>query len=98
MNHSYDGHAETCFSIQENRNKENLQKFEKNVRDYRESPEMERIDGSYRYETPAYHYNKPDEDLVVTVNATNNEYISVKNATDFQLEKSEIDGNLGYDI
>ena len=97
MSHSYDGHAEKCFGIQENRNKENLQKFEKNVRDYIESPETERINGSYRYETPAYHYKKPDEDLIVTVNATNNEYISVRNATDFQLEKLEIDGNLGYD-
>jgi hypothetical protein len=35
--------------------------------------------------------------LIVTVNATNNEYISARNATDFQLEKLEIDGNLGYD-
>ena len=62
-----------------------------------ESPETERINGSYRYETPAYHYKKPDEDLIVTVNATTNKYISVRNATDFQLEKLEIDGNLGYD-
>lgn len=97
MSHSYDGHAEKCFGIQENRNKENLQKFEKDIQDYIESPETERINGSYRYETPAYHYKKSDEDLIVTVNATNNEYISVRNATDFQLEKLEIDGNLGYD-
>lgn len=34
MSHSYDGHAEKCFGIQENRNKENLEKFEKNIRDY----------------------------------------------------------------
>lgn len=54
-------------------------------------------DNIYIYQTPAYHYKKPDEDLIVTVNATNNEYISVRNATDFQLEKLEIDGNLGYD-
>ena len=97
MNHSYDGHAEKCFGIQSNRNKENLQRFEKNIREYIESPETERINGSYRYETPAYHYKKPDKDLIVTVNATDNEYISVRNATDFQLEKLEIDGNLGYD-
>ena len=97
MNHSYDGHAEKCFGMQENRNKQSLQKFEKNIRDYVESAETERINGSYRYETPAYHYKKPDEDLIITVNATNNEYISVRNATDFQLEKLEIDGNLGYD-
>jgi hypothetical protein len=40
---------------------------------------------------------KPGEDLIITVDATNNEYISVRNATDFQLEKVDIDGNLGYD-
>ena len=97
MSHSYDRHAEKCFGIQENRNKENLQKFEKNIRDYIESPETERINGSYRYETPVYHYKKPDKNLIVTVNAANNKYISVRNATDFQLEKLEMDGNLGYD-
>jgi len=97
MNHSYDGHAEKCFGMQENRNKQSLQNLKKKIRDYVESAETERIYGSYRYETPAYHYKKPDEDLIVTVNATNNEYISVRNATDFQSEKLEIDGNLGYD-
>ncbi len=67
MNHSYDGHAEKCFGMQENRNKQSLQKFEKNIRDYVESAETERINDSYRYETPAYHYKKPDEDLIITV-------------------------------
>jgi len=97
MSHSYDRHAEKCFGIQDNQNTETLKKFEKNVRDYIESPETERINGSYRYETPAYHYKKPNENLVVTVNATNNEYISVRNATNFQLEKLDRDGNVGYD-
>ena len=97
MSHSYDGHAEKCFGIKENRNKGSLQEFEKNIQDYIESPETERINGSYRYETPAYHYKKTNEDLIVTVNGTTNEYISVRNATDFQLEKLEIDSNLGYD-
>jgi hypothetical protein len=97
MNHSYDGHAEKCFDMTENRNKPNQQRFQDKIENYIQSPETERIDGSYRYETPAYHYKKPGEDLIITVNATNNEYISVRNATDFQLEKVEIDGNLGYD-
>ena len=97
MSHSYDGHAKNCFGIQENRNKQSLQKFEKVVRDYIESTETEKTNVSYRYETPTYHYKKPNEDLIITVNATNNEFISVRNATDFQLEKFEIDGNLGYD-
>jgi hypothetical protein len=97
MNHSYDGHAKKCFDMTENRNKPNQQRFQDKVQNYIQSPETERIDGSYRYETPAYHYKKPNEDLIITVNATNNEYISVRNATEFQLEKVKIDGNLGYD-
>jgi hypothetical protein len=97
MNHSYDGHAKKCFDMTENRNKPNQQKFQDKIQNYIQSPETERIDGSYRYETPAYHYKKPNEDLIITVNATNNKYISVRNATDFQLEKVKIDGNLGYD-
>ena len=97
MNNSYDGHAKDCFGITENRNKQTVENFIQNLRDYIESIETERINGSYRYEIPTYHFKKPDEDLVVTVNATNNEFISVRNATDFQLEKLERDGNLGYD-
>ena len=97
MNHSYDGHAEKCFGMTENRNKASRQRFQDKIENYIQSPDTIKIDGSYRYETPTYHYKKPDEDLIVTVNATNNEYISVRNATDFQLEKLEIDGNLGYD-
>jgi hypothetical protein len=81
----------------ENRNKPNQQIFQDKIQNYIQSPETVRIDGSYRYETPAYHYKKPKEDLIVTVNATNNEYISVRNATKPQLEKVKIDGNLGYD-
>ena len=67
------------------------------IRDYIESPKTERINGSYQYKTPAYHYKKPGEDLIVTVNATNNEYVSVRNASDSQLEKMDVDGNIGLD-
>ena len=84
--------------MQQNRNKETLKKFEKSVRDYIESPETNRIEGCYRYETPAYHYKKPGENLVVTVNATTNEYISIRNATIYPLDNLELDGNLGYDL
>jgi len=41
---------------------------------------------------------KPDEDLVVTVNPTDNQYISIRNAKDFQLDKLKSpDAHLGYD-
>ena len=42
---------------------------------------------------------KPNENLVVTVDARTNECISVRNATAFQLEKMKEneDGNLGLD-
>ena len=39
------------IGITEPRNKKSLGKFE---------PETERINGSYRYEVPTYHYKKPD--------------------------------------
>ena len=48
MNHAYDRHAEKCFGMKENRNKENLKKFEKKARSFIESPETEKIKGSYR--------------------------------------------------
>ena len=45
MNYSFDNHAKKCFGIQENRNNESLKKFEKEIRDYIESPETKRING-----------------------------------------------------
>ena len=83
--------------MKENRNPKNVKKFEKKVQDYIQSDETERINGSYRYDVPAYHYKQPDCDLVVTVSAEDNEYISIRNATEFQLENMQVDGNLGYD-
>jgi len=78
--------------------KENLQIFEGKINDFIQSPESIRINGSYRYEVPAYHYIKPGEDLVVTVNVTDNGYISTRNATEFQLEQlAQSDHNLGID-
>ena len=93
----FDGHAEKCFNIKEPRNKESMAKFVGCLKDYAESPEAEVIYGSFRYEEPAYHYKHPGSDLVYTVDANNNTPISVRNATDFQLEKMEVDGNLGFD-
>jgi len=56
MNYSYDSsHAKDCFNIQESQNQENLQKFEKHVKNYIKSPETERINYFYRYKTLAYH-------------------------------------------
>jgi hypothetical protein len=42
--------------MKENRKKENLKKFEGKIRDFRESPETEKINESYRYQTSAYFY------------------------------------------
>lgn len=68
-----------------NRNKPNKQEFIKRNQNHIQSPETKKINGSYRYADPAYHYIQGD--LVVTVNATNNDFISVRNATKSQLEK-----------
>lgn len=88
--------SKNCFVRQENWNRESLETFKQNIRDYVKSPETERINGSYRYADLAYHYMKPKTNLVVSVNVTNNEYISIRNATRDQLGDLLLDGNLGY--
>jgi hypothetical protein len=60
MSHSYDDHAEKCFGMTENRKKQNLQRFQDKVENYIQSTETERIDDSYRSETPRYYSKKPD--------------------------------------
>ena len=72
--------------MKENRNKENLKKFEGNARDFIESPQTEKINGSYRYETPAYFYKEKDGNLVAIVNATDNSFITIVNATQSQFD------------
>jgi hypothetical protein len=83
--------------MQENRNKQNLEKFERKIRDLIESPETEKINGSYRYETPAYFYKEKDGNLVTIVNATDNSIITIVNATKSQLDSIRDDNNFGLD-
>ncbi len=98
LNKSYDKHAQDCFGLTQNRNKQTLQEFQQCVQDYINAPGVERFDGCYRYETPAYHYLKNGTNMVVTINAITNEYISARNATKDQLENMMSPGhNLGYD-
>ena len=97
MNHAYDRHAKKYFGMQENRNKQNLEKFERKIRDFIESPETEKINGPYRYETPAYFYKEKDGNLVTIVNATDNFLITIVNATKSQLDSIRDDNNFGLD-
>lgn len=97
MNHAYDRHAEKCFDLKENRNKRNLKEFEKKTRSFIESPETEKINGSYRYETPAYLYKEKCGNLVVVVNATDNSFITIVNATESQLGSIRENQNFGLD-
>lgn len=97
MNHAYDRHAKKCFGMKEIRNKENLKKFEKKVRSFIESPETEKINGSYRYEVPAYFYKEKDGNLVAIINATDNFFITVVNATESQLDSIQNENNFGLD-
>jgi hypothetical protein len=53
MAHSYDKHAEKCFGMKEDRNKENLKTFEGKVRDFLESPNTLKSN-----QTPAYIYKE----------------------------------------
>ena len=57
----------------------------------------EKINGSYRYETPAYFYKEKDGNLVAIVNATDNSLITVVNATESQLKSIQEDNNFGLD-
>ena len=97
MNHAYDRHAKKCFGMKQNRNKESLKKFKGKARSFIESPETEKINGSYRYKTPAYFYKEKDGNLVAIVNATDNSFITVVNATESQLKSIQEDNNFGLD-
>ena len=77
--------------MKENRNKENLQKFEGKARRFIESPGTEKMNGSY--ETPAYFQKEKDGNLVAI--ATDNSFITVVNAT--QLKSIQEDHNFGLD-
>lgn len=96
-NHMYNRHAKKCFGITENRNNESLKKFEVKSRAFIESPETEKINGSYRYETPAYIYKEKDGNLVAIVNATDNTPITIVNATQSQLDSIRDNKNFGLD-
>ena len=57
------------------------------------------MNGSYRYETPAYFYKEKDGNLVTItiVNATDNSFITVVNATEYQLKSIQENHNFGLD-
>lgn len=96
-NKSYDKHH-SCFGLPKNRNKANLEKFEGCTDDLAQSAE-EVFKGSYRYERPAYIYEKEIDGKLtaVIVDAITNEYISTFNPTTSQQENLESTGNLGLD-
>ena len=97
LNHAYDRHAEKCFLMKENRNKITLETFKGNARRLIESPNTERSNGSYRYETPVYFYKDKTSDLLAIVNATDNSFITVVNTTEFQLQNIRDNHNFGLD-
>jgi len=98
LNKSYDKHAEDCFGILENRNKENLEIFKGDIKNLAQSAD-EVYKGSYRYEDPAYIFLKEiDEKMTaVIVNATDGEYITSINPTSGQMEDLQSNGNIGLD-
>ena len=98
LNKSYDKHAEDCFGIVENRNKENLESFKGDIKNLAQSAD-EVYKGSYRYEDPAYIFLKEiDEKMTaVIVNATDGEYITSINPTNGQKEDLQSNGNIGLD-
>lgn len=99
MNHSYDRHSKKCFGMEGNQNKENVKEFDRKIRSFIESASKTRkINVSYRYKTPAYIYEESGNgNLVVIVNATDNSFISVVNATEGQLDNLATTKNFGLD-
>jgi len=87
LNKSYDKHAEDCFGIVENRNKENLGIFKGDITNLAQSAD-EVYKGSYRYQDPAYIFLKEinEKMTAVIVNATDGEYITSINPTSGQME------------
>jgi len=98
LNKSYDKHAEDCFGIVENRNKENLEIFKGDITNSAQSAD-EVYKGSYRYEDPAYIFLKEinEKMTAVIVNATDGEYITSINPTSGQMEDLQSNGNIGLD-
>ena len=98
LNKSYDKHAEDCFGIVENRNKENLESFKGDIKHLAQSAD-EVFKGSYRYEDPAYIFLKEiDEKMTaVIVNATDGEYITSINPSNSQINNLQSSGNIGLD-
>jgi hypothetical protein len=98
LNKSYDKHAEDCFGITGNRNKENLEIFKGDIQNLAQSAD-EVYKGSYRYKDSAYIFLKEiDEKMTaVIVNPTDGEYITSINPTDGQMEDIESNGNIGLD-
>ena len=98
LNKSYDKHAEDCFGIVENRNKENLEIFKGDITNSAQSAEQV-YKGSYRYEDPAYIFLKEinEKMTAVIVNATDGEYITSINPTSGQMEDLQSNGNIGLD-
>lgn len=98
MNKSYDKHAENCFGIVENRNRENLEIFKGDIKNLAQSADKV-YKGSYRYEDPAYIFlKKIDEKMTaVIVNATDGDYITSINPSSGQMEDLQSNGNIGLD-
>ena len=98
LNKSYDKHAEDCFGIMGNRNKENLEIFKGDIQNLAQSAD-EVYKGSYRYKDPAYIFLKEVDEKItaVIVNATDGEYITSINPTKGQMDDLNSNGNIGLD-
>ena len=98
LNKSYDKHAEDCFGIMGNRDKENLEIFKDDIQNLAQSAD-EVYKGSYRYKDPAYIFLKEIDEKItaVIVNATDGEYITSINPTQGQMDDLNSNGNIGLD-
>lgn len=96
LQHSYDGHRD-IYGLLENKNKQNLENFKKNVYNDINLPEFELINGSYRYQTPAYLYYNKAQNVLHVVNATDDVNITSLKPTPFQQDQLRNNNNIGLD-
>lgn len=102
-NHFFDRHGESALNLKGNRNKETLAKTRTKLVEFASEPDTKRVEGSFRYEKPVYHYLKDSpgarakNNLILTVDAQTNQPISVRNVTKYQFDQIDRNGNLGLD-
>ena len=98
LSKAYDKHAEDCFGMTENRNKQTVENFKSNIQNTAKSAHFV-YKGSFRYKDPAFIYLKEinGKVIAVIVHADSGEYISSFSPNNYQIDNLNSDSNIGLD-